>query len=239
MDYWEMADIHVSSFNPGCSFPVDFLLRLDRLEEELTFSPPPGRRVSRLVAVIDSSVDDIDMFLTGFKNFIIRGLFGIFSLSRGFIAGVLTVESYAYVVPRKGSSSSQQKWNTVAYISSVAVGERFRRKGAAKALIAEAEAKARSWGCHAMVLHYDKNNHGATMLYKGQGFKCIKDPGEAYWPFQGTFPGIETGFMVKLLRASAMEDLRKPSSSPPMNLKRVYVSLFEELLVFLFMSLVQ
>ncbi|WP_422482668.1 GNAT family N-acetyltransferase, partial [Pleomorphochaeta sp. DL1XJH-081] len=34
----------------------------------------------------------------------------------------------------------------IAYISNVTVRERFRRKGIATALVAKAEAKAKSWG---------------------------------------------------------------------------------------------
>jgi len=87
----------------------------------------------------------------------------------------------------------------IAYISNVAVRERFRRKGIAKRLIAKAEAQARSWGCRSIALHCDLNNPGATKLYKGQGFKCIKVPDGASWPQPKTSPDIKFNFMMKLL----------------------------------------
>lgn len=91
----------------------------------------------------------------------------------------------------------------IAYISNVAVRETFRRKGIAKRLIVKAEAQARSWGCRAVALHCDLNNPGATKLYKGQGFKCIKVPEGANWPQPKTSPDIQFGFMMKLLNTSS------------------------------------
>ena len=87
----------------------------------------------------------------------------------------------------------------IAYISNVAVRERFRRKGIAKRLIAKAEAQARSWGCRAIALHCDLNNPGASKLYKGQGFRSIKVPEGANWPQPKTSPDIKFNFMMKLL----------------------------------------
>ncbi|GAB4836730.1 hypothetical protein Ancab_001644 [Ancistrocladus abbreviatus] len=91
----------------------------------------------------------------------------------------------------------------IAYISNVAVRERFRRKGIAKRLIAKAEAQARSWGCRAVALHCDLSNPGATKLYKRQGFKCIKVPEGANWPQPKTSPDVEFSFMMKLLKYPA------------------------------------
>lgn len=87
----------------------------------------------------------------------------------------------------------------IAYISNVAVRERFRRKGIAKKLIAKAEAKARSWGCRAIALHCDISNPGATKLYTGQGFKIIKVPEAANWPQPRISPDVQFCFMMKLL----------------------------------------
>ncbi|KAJ0101705.1 hypothetical protein Patl1_06093 [Pistacia atlantica] len=89
----------------------------------------------------------------------------------------------------------------IAYISNVAVREKFRRKGIAKRLIAKAEAKARSWGCRAIALHCDLNNAGATKLYKGQGFKSVKVPEGANWPQPRTSPDVNFSFMMKLLNS--------------------------------------
>lgn len=87
----------------------------------------------------------------------------------------------------------------IAYISNVAVREKYRRKGIAKRLIAKAEAQARSWGYHAIALHSDLNNPGATKLYKCQGFRCIKVPEGANWPEPKTSPNMKFNFMMKLL----------------------------------------
>lgn len=90
----------------------------------------------------------------------------------------------------------------IAYISNVAVRERFRRKGIAKNLVVKAEAQARKWGCRAVALHCDLNNPGATKLYKGQGFRSIKVPEGANWPQPKTSPDIQFSFMMKLLPTS-------------------------------------
>lgn len=87
----------------------------------------------------------------------------------------------------------------IAYISNVAVRKRYRRKGIAKKLIMKAEAQARSWGCHAIALHCDTSNPGATKLYIGQGFRIIKVPEGANWPQPKTSPNVEFVFLMKLL----------------------------------------
>ncbi|KAE9445534.1 hypothetical protein C3L33_22568, partial [Rhododendron williamsianum] len=90
----------------------------------------------------------------------------------------------------------------IAYISNVAVRERFRRTGIAKRLVAKAEALARTWGCRAISLHCDLNNPGASKLYIGQGFKCVTVPEGANWPQPKTSPNIQFNFMMKLLKTS-------------------------------------
>lgn len=90
----------------------------------------------------------------------------------------------------------------IAYISNVAVREKFRRKGVAKQLVAKAELHARSWGCRAIALHYDLKNPAATKLYQGQGFRRIKVPEGANWPQPKTSPDINFNFMMKLLNKS-------------------------------------
>lgn len=87
----------------------------------------------------------------------------------------------------------------IAYISNVAVRDKFRRKGIAKRLIAKAEAKAKSWGCRAIALHCDLSNPGATELYTSQGFKIIKIPEGASWPHPRISADVQFNFMMKLL----------------------------------------
>ncbi|KAJ6322961.1 hypothetical protein OIU77_012734 [Salix suchowensis] len=195
-DCWEVAETHCSSFFPEYSFPLDFVLRVDRLAAMLSgFSIPNGCRRTCLVAVTGSSVNQT--FYIGSEDFKIGGFDGKFSLNRGYVTGILTVDTVADFLPRKGPL--RQRRTGIAYISNVAVRERFRRKGIAKRLIAKAEAQARSWGCRSVALHCDLNNPGATKLYKEQGFKCIKAPEGANWPQPKTSPDIKFNFMMKLL----------------------------------------
>ncbi|KDP44366.1 hypothetical protein JCGZ_20046 [Jatropha curcas] len=199
-DCWEVAETHCSSFFPNYSFPLDFVLRIDRLVAMLSgFSIPSGCKRTCLVAVIGSSGDET--FCFGNEDFKVGGFDGKFSLNRGYVTGILTVDTVADFLPRKGPL--RQRRTGIAYISNVAVREKYRRKGIAKRLIAKAEAQARSWGCRAIALHCDLNNSGATKLYKDQGFKCIKVPEGANWPQPRTTPDTKFNFMMKLLKASA------------------------------------
>ncbi|KDO44686.1 hypothetical protein CISIN_1g0265192mg, partial [Citrus sinensis] len=172
-DIWEVAETHCSCFFPNYTFPLDLMLR------------------------VDSRMDET--FFLGSEDFKVGGLDGKFSLHRGYVAGILTVDTVADFLPRKGPL--RQRRTGIAYISNVAVREKFRRKGIAKRLIAKAEAQARGWGCRSIALHCDFNNLGATKLYKGQGFKCVKVPEGANWPQPKNSPDVKFKFMMKLLKA--------------------------------------
>ncbi|XP_043706138.1 uncharacterized protein LOC122655841 [Telopea speciosissima] len=196
-DCWEVAETHCSSFFPDYSFPLDLVLRVDRLMAMVSgFSIPTDCERTCLVAVIGGSVDD-DNFFCGTEDFKAGDFKGKFSLNKGYVAGILTVDTAADFLPRRGPL--RQRRTGIAYISNVAVRERDRRRGIAKRLVAAAEGQAGSWGCHAMALHCDVNNPAATHLYKGQGFKCIKVPERANWPEPKTSPNIQFNFMMKLL----------------------------------------
>ncbi|GAB2286829.1 hypothetical protein Dimus_021220 [Dionaea muscipula] len=197
-DCWEVAETHCSSFFPQYSFPLDFVFRIDRLMGMLFgFSVPSGCKRAYLVAVVRSSVNETPFGSSGELKF---GSFnGMFVLNKGYVAGILTVDTVADFLPRKGPL--RQRRTGIAYISNVAVRENFRRKGIAKRLIAKAEAEARSWDCRAVALHCDLANSGATKLYESLGFKCIKVPG-AKWPQPKTSPDMQFLFMMKLLKSS-------------------------------------
>ncbi|CAO2816429.1 unnamed protein product [Amaranthus hypochondriacus] len=196
-DCWEVVETHCSSFFPEYSFPLDFVMRLDRLVAMVFgFPVPSGCKRTCLVAVIGSSAD-IFHFETEDLKF--GGFDAKFSLNRGQVAGILTVDTVADFLPRKGPL--RQRRTGIAYISNVAVREKFRRKGIAKRLVAKAEAQAWSWGCRSIALHCDLNNPGATNLYKSQGFKCIKVPEGANWPQPKTAPDVQFNFMMKLVSA--------------------------------------
>ncbi|KAG9150257.1 hypothetical protein Leryth_009828 [Lithospermum erythrorhizon] len=194
-DSWEVAETHCSSFFPGYSFPLDFVLRFDRLVGMLFgFSVPIGCQKTCLVAVVGGSDQE---FLVRSEDFKIGRLDGRFSLNKGYVAGILTLDTVGDFLPRKGPL--RQRRTGIAYISNVAVRERFRRKGIAKRLMAKAESQARSWGCRAIALHCDNSNPGATKLYTTEGFKCIKIPEGANWPKPKTSPDVQFSFMMKLL----------------------------------------
>ncbi|XP_062092938.1 GCN5-related N-acetyltransferase 4, chloroplastic [Humulus lupulus] len=198
-DCWEVAETHCSSFFPEYSFPLDFVLRIDRIVGMLAgFSIPNGCRRTCLVAVTSSSLDET--FLLGTQDLKIGGLDGKISLNKGYVTGILTVDTVADFLPRKGPL--RQRRTGIAYISNVAVREKFRRKGIAKQLVAKAEAQALRWGCRAIALHCDLNNPGATKLYKGQGFRSVKVPDGATWPQPKTSPDVKFNFMMKLLNTS-------------------------------------
>lgn len=135
--------------------------------------------------------------LFGSEDIRIGGFDGRFSINKGYVTGILTVDTVADFLPRKGPL--RQRRTGIAYISNVAVRDKYRRKGIAKRLIAKAEAQARGWGCRAISLHCDLNNPGALKLYKGQGFRCIKVPEGANWPQPKTTPDIKFNLMMKLL----------------------------------------
>lgn len=195
-DCWEVVETHCSSFFPEYSFPLDFALRIDRLIGMLFgFSVPSGCQRTCLVAVIGNPTNE--PFLCWDEEFKV-GFDGKFSLNKGYVAGILTVDTVADFLPRKGPLRQRRKG--IAYISNVAVRERYRRKGIGKRLIAKAEAQAKSWGCRAIALHCDLSNPGAARLYRGQGFKCVKVPVGANWPQPRTSPDVEFNFMLKLLK---------------------------------------
>ncbi|XP_023640299.1 uncharacterized protein LOC17888575 isoform X2 [Capsella rubella] len=100
-DCWEVAETHCSSFFPGYSFPLDVVLRVDRLMAMVMgFSVPPGCRRTCLVAVIGSSADETICF--GSEDFKIGAFDAKISLNKGYVAGILTVDTVADYLPRKG-----------------------------------------------------------------------------------------------------------------------------------------
>ncbi|MCL7042569.1 hypothetical protein MKW94_022407 [Papaver nudicaule] len=198
-DCWEVAETHCSSFFPDYTFPLDLALRFDRVVGLLSgFTIPNGCKRTCLVGVVGGPADD--KFLFGNEDFRVGSFDGKFSFNRGYVAGILTVDTVADFLPRKGPL--RQRRTGIAYISNVAVRESDRRKGIAKRLVMKAEAQARSWGCRAIALHVDIKNPAATRLYQNQGFKCINVPEKANWPQPRTSPDIHFNFMMKLLPSS-------------------------------------
>lgn len=195
-DCWEVADTHCGSFFPGYKFPLDLVLRIDRYIALLSgFSVPPGCTRTCLVAVNPTAVNNaISIECGDLRDAEFHGKYG---LSKGSIAGILTVDTVADYLPRKGPL--KQRRTGIAYIANVAVRKEERRKGIAKMLVAEAEARARSWGCRSVALHCDVSNLAALRLYKNQGYKCIRVPEDAKWPAPKIAPGVRYNFMMKLV----------------------------------------
>lgn len=100
-DIWEVAETHCSCFFPNYTFPLDLMLRVDRLVAMLSgLTVQHGTRRTCLVAVVGSSMDET--FVLGSEDFKIGGLDAKFSLHRGYVAGILTVDTVADFLPRKG-----------------------------------------------------------------------------------------------------------------------------------------
>ncbi|XP_062220649.1 GCN5-related N-acetyltransferase 4, chloroplastic-like isoform X2 [Phragmites australis] len=193
-DCWEVADTHCGSFFPDYKFPLDLVLRIDRYIALLSgFSVPPGCMRTCLVAVNSNSVNNSFSKCGDPRD----ARFQKYNLSRGSIAGILTVDTVADYLPRRGPL--KQRRTGIAYIANVAVRKEERRKGIAKMLVQEAEARARSWGCRSIALHCDANNLAALRLYINQGFKCIRVPEGAKWPEPKIAKGVQYNFMMKLV----------------------------------------
>ncbi|CAA6666429.1 unnamed protein product [Spirodela intermedia] len=146
---------------------------------------------SCLVAVTARGTDD-NLFI-GSEGFI-EGKLGF---KRGTVAGILTVDTVADYLPRKGPFRLRR--TGIAYISNVAVRESERRRGIGRQLVSKAEAFARRWGCRAIALHCDVTNVAAVRLYRSQGYKCIRIPEHANWPQPRTSPDTRFYLMMKLL----------------------------------------
>ncbi|KAL5208483.1 hypothetical protein ABZP36_032918 [Zizania latifolia] len=195
-DCWEVADTHCSSFFPDYTFPLDLVLRIDRYIALLSgFSVPPGCMRTCLVAVNTTSVSrSISIGYGDLRDADFQGKHG---LSKASIAGILTVDTVADYLPRKGPL--KQRRTGIAYIANVAVRKEERHKGIAKMLVAEAEARAKSWGCRSVALHCDVNNLAALRLYQNLGYKCIRVPEDAKWPEPKIAQGVQYHFMMKLV----------------------------------------
>jgi hypothetical protein len=99
-DCWELADTHCSSFFPDYKFPLDLVLRINRYIALLSgFSVPPGCMRTCLVAVNSNSVNSRFSIECGDPS---DARFQKYNLSTGSIAGILTVDTVADYLPRRG-----------------------------------------------------------------------------------------------------------------------------------------
>jgi hypothetical protein len=100
-DCWEVADTHCSSFFPDYTFPLDLVLRIDRYIALLSgFSVPPGCMRTCLVAVNSNSLSrSISIECGDLRDADFQEKHG---LSKASIAGILTVDTVADYLPRRG-----------------------------------------------------------------------------------------------------------------------------------------
>ncbi|KAI5082180.1 hypothetical protein GOP47_0001923 [Adiantum capillus-veneris] len=132
VDFWEVADTHCGAFLPELVFPMDALMRLDRVVAMVGgLTVPLGCRRNCLVAVSDCWHSDLGHREQPLENEPLAGL----KLSS--VLGVLTVDTLADFLPRRKSTGSRR--TGIAYISNVAVRQTARRKGIARRLVQEAE----------------------------------------------------------------------------------------------------
>lgn len=218
-EYWEVADVHCSSFFPsedGRDGPLQFILRTDRVGALLAnLGMPSGIKKKCLVAISPSGSGhrkkdyDGESAIWGgpiFRPLLASLIVGVPSLvwiSSGHgigpqgILGTVTVDTAAEFLLRR--QPGRKRRQSTAYISNMAVRSSIRRKGAARKLLENAENLAKSWGCGSIALHCDQKNKGAIGLYLSSGYRIIKEPLGSIWPRPWCEEGIELVLMLKLL----------------------------------------
>lgn len=201
-DFWEVADTHCGAFLPELVFPMDAIMRLDRVLAMVGGLPlPAGCQRKCLVAVSDQCHDGPDHAAL-IRKLVLHGP-NLFEAQSQMddrlpsVLGAITVDTLADFIPRKKSTGSRR--TGIAYVSNVAVHQAARRAGIGKRLVQAAEMIASEWGCSSIALHCDKLNLGAVALYVGAGYKAIKIPVDAKWPQPKHSPGSQFGLMLKRL----------------------------------------
>jgi len=77
------------------------------------------------------------------------------------------------------SDAWRQVSRTFPYLSNLAVHPKYRRQGAASALLAACDKIAMSWGFQDLYLHVLESNHQAQQLYFKQGYRVYEL--ESHW----------------------------------------------------------
>eukprot|EP01018_Ginkgo_biloba_P031258 Gb_18253 [translate_table: standard] len=99
-DYWEVAETHCSSFFPDHGFPMDLVLRADRLVAMFAgFSIPSGRKRKCLVAIQGRSIET-NHFLES-QTCENAKFEAELSLNSGRVSGILTIDTIAEFLPRR------------------------------------------------------------------------------------------------------------------------------------------
>jgi len=84
-----------------------------------------------------------------------------------------------------GTRAAPEPPNECLYIDALATSPGRQRRGAARALLGEAEARARRLGLGQLALDTSLDNKAARALYLGEGFEEV-----AYKPAGGGLPGL-------------------------------------------------
>eukprot|EP00897_Mesotaenium_endlicherianum_P005875 jgi/Mesen1/5315/ME000265S04478 len=214
-DYWEVADVHCTSFFPNTIWPMSCILRADRVISLLGYlSMPTGLQKKCLVAYDSRSSGsrravttaagaayDLgslrEMLQIGLPGLPLPSILKSTGESGYDVAGSVTVDTAAEFLKRKGIARQRRKG--IAYLSNMAVQRGHRRQGVARKLLFEAEALGRSWACRSMALHCDISNDAAVALYKREGYRLIPPYLASMWPEPYTDDGVELRLMMKYL----------------------------------------
>ncbi|CAE7479391.1 rimI, partial [Symbiodinium pilosum] len=96
-----------------------------------------------------------------------------------------------------------------AFLTSVAVAPRWRRRGYARKLLRSAETAARKWGCQVILLDVREDNTPAVRLYKSAGFSQMGWTPVAELEFECLVAGRGSRRFCRNLRGGADPDFEE------------------------------
>ncbi|MCO5589514.1 hypothetical protein L7F22_043482 [Adiantum nelumboides] len=113
-DFWEVADTHCGAFLPELVFPMDAIMRLDRVVAMVGgLTVPTGCRRKCLVAVSDRWHSDIRPGLKPLENKSLAGP------ELNSVLGVLTVDTLAEFLPRRQATRSRRYGYHIYQVSTI------------------------------------------------------------------------------------------------------------------------
>jgi GNAT superfamily N-acetyltransferase len=96
------------------------------------------------------------------------------------LLALLAIDAAAILVVRDATDPADQLiaaltlertyWNATSYVADLIVHDGWRNQGIGAALIEEARAVSRGWGCRRIYLTTGSTNRGAQLFYLRQGF---------------------------------------------------------------------
>mmetsp|Transcript_10707 Transcript_10707/g.26409 ORF Transcript_10707/g.26409 Transcript_10707/m.26409 type:complete len:387 (-) Transcript_10707:246-1406(-) len=136
------------------------------------------------------------------------------------VVGVANLDSFGDLVPPRSLDAWRDgavgfyKRDGVAYVSNVAVLPSARRRGLAKALMAQAEHMAAEWGCRAVGLHCNPRNSSAVALYRSLGYKPTPAQEPPWMPYLQGRPPDRCVFYLKRLPAALQQQQQQACVQP-------------------------